>query len=316
MSRAFYPRRLCQLDGRNCESSAHLASLLSILGEGRRLKPFFGVKQENNLRDMLVPYRQPCWKGEAPTLVSILLFSLWLLSSLLVTLLRRHSASCRKGEKFASNVNSIMARVIRRSFLEEVSERLPVSTTTLVVIVVGAVSLYIFYRRKGPTQRPAASARRPLSAPRDAGETCDAMTRIKQKAFVGKKICIAWEVLHDGKGWKAQGKALEILQFYALSSEVYLMCRIRDADDKKRILNLVKGVYKIERHRVLFCTTEKGYEAFTRQIDPSLMVTSNVAQVAFLKRFIQTIVLVGSDGVVASNVACVPSVEAIAVDLK
>ncbi|CAJ1036477.1 hypothetical protein, conserved [Leishmania lindenbergi] len=209
-----------------------------------------------------------------------------------------------------------MVGVIRRSFLEEISERLPVSTTTLVAIVVSAVSLYIFYRRKDPAQRPPTSARRPLGAPRDAVEACDAVTRIKQKAFIGKKICIAWEVLHDDKGWKAHGKALDILRFYAFSSEVYLMCRIRDAADKKQILNLVKAVDGIERHRILFCTTEKGYEAFTRQIDPSLLVTNNAAQVMFLKRVIQTLVLVGGDGVVASNVACVPSVEAIAVDLE
>ncbi|KAG5464880.1 hypothetical protein LSCM4_00326 [Leishmania orientalis] len=209
-----------------------------------------------------------------------------------------------------------MARVIRRSFLEEVSERLPVSTTTLVAIVVGAVSLYIFYRRKGPVRRPSTSARRPLSSPRNAGEASDAMTRIKNKAFIGKKICIAWEVLHDDKGWKAQGKALDILRFYAFSSEVYLMCRICGADDKKKIIDLVKAVDGIERHRILFCTTEKGYEAFTRQIDPSLLVTNDAAQVVFLKRVIHTLVLVGGDGVVASNVACVPSVEAIAVDLE
>ncbi|KAG5490189.1 hypothetical protein JKF63_00308 [Porcisia hertigi] len=209
-----------------------------------------------------------------------------------------------------------MVRVIRRSFLEEVSERLPVSTTTLVAIVVGAVSLYIFYRRKGPVQRPPGDPRRSLSAPRDGGETCNALARIKQKAFIGKKVCIAWEVLHDGKSWKAQGKALDILRLYAFSSEVYLMCRIQGADDKKRILSLIKAVDGIERHRVLFCTTEKGYEAFTRQIDPSLLVTNDAAQVTFLKRIIETLVLVGGDCVVASNVACVPSVEAISIDLE
>ncbi|KAG5464144.1 hypothetical protein LSCM1_00324 [Leishmania martiniquensis] len=209
-----------------------------------------------------------------------------------------------------------MTRVIRRSFLEEVSERLPVSTTTLVALVVGAVSLYFFYRRKGPAQRPSTSARRPLSAPRDAGEASDAMTRIKNKAFIGRKICVVWEVLHDGKNWKAEGKALDVLRFYAFSSEVYLMCRICGDDDKKKILDLVKGVDGIERHRILFCTTEKGYEAFTRQIGPNLLVTNNAAQVAFLKRVIDTLVLVGGDGVVGNNVACVPSVEAIAVDLE
>lgn len=218
-----------------------------------------------------------------------------------------------------------MVRVVRRSFLEEVSERLPVSTTTLVAIVVGAVSLYIYYRRKGPTQRPSPSARRPLGAPRDVREprdlrsvraATDVLTRIKQKAFIGKKICIAWEVLYDGAEWAAQGKALAILQFYAFSSEVYLMCRIRSADDKKEILSLVKDVDGLLRHRILFCTTEKGYEAFTRQIDPSLLITHDAAQVNFLKRVIQNLVLVGSDGVAAPNVACVSSVEMLAVPLE
>lgn len=209
-----------------------------------------------------------------------------------------------------------MGRVVRRTLLDEVTERLPVSTTALVAIVVGAVTLYIFCRRKGSSARPPASTRRPLNAPKSEGESTDVLQRIKSKSFVGKKICFAWEVLYDGQGWKADGKALSILQFYAFSSEVYLMCRIERAEDKKHVLDAVKSIDGIERHRVLFCTTEKGYEAFTRQIDPSLLVTSDAAQVSFLKRVINTLVLVGGDGVVGSNVLCVPSVAALAVDLE
>lgn len=209
-----------------------------------------------------------------------------------------------------------MGRVIRRTLLDEVSERLPVSTTALVAIVVGAVTLYIFCRRKGTSTRPPAPVRRPINAPKGEGEHSDVMHRIKSKSFVGKKICFAWEVLYDGTAWKADGKALSILQFYAFSSEVYLMCRIERAEDKKRILDIVSAIDGIERHRVLFCTTEKGYEAFTRQIDPSLLVTNDAAQVSFLKRVINTLVLVGGDGVVANNVVCVPSVAALAVELE
>jgi hypothetical protein len=207
-----------------------------------------------------------------------------------------------------------MGRLIRRTFFDEISERLHVSTTALVAIVVGAVTLYIFYRRKGPQSRPSTDVRRPLSAPKKEGEQCDVLARIKQRSFVGKKICIAWEVLHDGKAWKADGKALSVLKFYAFSSEVYLMCRIANAEDKKRILDLVKGIDGIVRHRVLFCTTQKGYEAFTRQIDPSLLITYDAAQVTFLKRIIHTLVLIEGSGVEGSNVLCVPSIAALAVD--
>lgn len=209
-----------------------------------------------------------------------------------------------------------MGRVVRRSFFDEVTERLPVSTTALVAIVVGAVTLYIFCRRKTTPSRPPPVVRRPLSAPKREGEQSDVLTRIKQKSFVGKKICIAWEVLHDGETWKADGKALSVLQFYAFSSEVFLMCRISNPEDKRRILDLVKNVDGIERHRVLFCTTQKGYEAFTRQIDPSLLVTNDAAQVSFLKRIIHTLVLVEGTGAEGSNVLCVPSVAALAVDAE
>ncbi|KPA81280.1 hypothetical protein ABB37_03688 [Leptomonas pyrrhocoris] len=209
-----------------------------------------------------------------------------------------------------------MGRAIRRSLFDEVSERLHVSTTALVAIVVGAVTLYLFCRRKGAPSRPSTIVRRPLNAPKTEGEQSDVMTRIKQSGFVGKKVCIAWEVLHDGKAWKADGKALSVLQFYAFTSEVYLMCCIRNADDKKRIIGLVNGIDGIERHRVLFCTTQKGYEAFTRQIDPSLLITNDPAQVSFLKRIIQTLVLVEGSGAVGNNVLCVPSVAALAVDTE
>lgn len=207
-----------------------------------------------------------------------------------------------------------MGRVIRRSFFDEVSERLPVSTTALVAIVVGAVTLYIFCRRKGTPSRPPNTMRRPLSAPKNESEQSDVMKQIKDKSFVGKKICIAWEVLHDGKAWKAGGEALRMLKFYAFSSEVYLMCRIANAEDKNRIWSLVKGIDGIERHRVLFCTTQKGYEAFTRQIDPSLLITTDAEQVAFLKRVIHSLILVEGSGVVGNNVVCVPSVSALVVD--
>ncbi|KPI88557.1 hypothetical protein ABL78_2369 [Leptomonas seymouri] len=209
-----------------------------------------------------------------------------------------------------------MVRVVRRSLLDEVAERLPVSTTALVAIVVGAVTFYIFCRRKGIASRPSTTLRRPLNASKAEGGSSDLMTRIKQGSFMGKKVCIAWEVLHDGKAWKADGKALSVLQFYAFSSELYLMCHIEKAEDKKRILDLVKDIDGIERHRVLFCTTHKGYEAFTRQIDPSLLITHDAAQVSFLKRVIHSLVLVEGVSAVGGNVLCVPSVAALEVDAE
>lgn len=207
-----------------------------------------------------------------------------------------------------------MSRAHRKPVFETLLQQASGSLTALVALALGAMTLYFFYKKRAtprdslprPTQRPG-SLGSVESKKKD--DVCDVMTRIKKKMFIGQKICIAFETLCGENGWKADGVAKEVLCWYAFSSDVYVMCRIRNVEEKKRILSMLKDIEGLQRHKVLFCTTQKGYEAFTRQISPALLITHDTTQVEFLCRILPYIVLVGSHGVVRGNVACIDSVE-------
>ena len=67
----------------------------------------------------------------------------------------------------------------------------------------------------------------------------------------------------------------------------------------------------LKREQVLFCATAKGHEAFTRQIKPTILVTSRPEVATLLARHVPYIVLVGADAAASaslqSNVISVPS---------
>ncbi|EPY27958.1 hypothetical protein STCU_05379 [Strigomonas culicis] len=146
----------------------------------------------------------------------------------------------------------------------------------------------------------------PQAAVSKKSEPDSVLTRIKNQTFVGSKICIEWEALFESEGWKEKGK--EVLELYANTSDVYLMCHISQDEQKTKILNLVRGIQGLRRYKVLFSTTEKGYEAFTRQINPALLITRDLRLAELLSRVLPYIALVRSAPLSKDNVACFNSV--------
>lgn len=219
------------------------------------------------------------------------------------------------------------------ALLQQVSDNL----TSVVIIVIGAVAFFYVARRKPNTASrpppravppgtvPSATARgaqrRPgpttLAAAPTGGAAAVEMSvlqRIKKQLFVGSRICLVWEVFCKGSQWGDSGKAKDVLKWYALTSDLYIMCRINKEGEEKAILDVLRDIEGIQREKVLFCTTQKGYEAFTRQVNPALLITNDKAQAAFLSGVLPYIVLVGEDTLVKPNVACVPSTASLACD--
>jgi len=203
----------------------------------------------------------------------------------------------------------------RKPIVEVLLQHVSGSITTWIALAIGAVTIYCIYKRKyGTTSQPPGmltppprwTDATPPSHPSNTNDDSGVLARIYRQQFVGHKICIAWEALLE-KGQLTE-EAKGILRMFAFSSDVYLMCQISGDAEKMAILALVRDVEELLRHKILFCTTVKGYEAFARQLCPSLLITIYPSQASFLSGVLPYIVLVNSVNVIKGNVACVPTV--------
>ncbi|CCW66872.1 unnamed protein product [Phytomonas sp. Hart1] len=193
------------------------------------------------------------------------------------------------------------------------------SYTTLLALVIGAITILYVYKRKLGRPHPPRSIRGSDSAstrqqlPKKDVDL-DVLTKLRRKHFVGSKICCVWDVFFSDGQWLCDGKAKDILSWFASRLDVYLMCRISDQNEKKLILNQLKGIDGLQRHKILFCTTSKGYEAFTRQISPTILVTHDSFQAMFLSGILPYIILVGEYVSSKSNVYSISSIAQIEYD--
>ena len=95
-----------------------------------------------------------------------------------------------------------------------------------------------------------------------------------------------------------------------LKCEVFVYCQIAETD-KERVLSALRpfGQLGLVRDRVLFCTTVKAHEAFTRQLIPTLLVSTHLETVSAVARHIPYVLMVSeTKQFEASNVTCVPSI--------
>ncbi|ORC85215.1 uncharacterized protein TM35_000371880 [Trypanosoma theileri] len=165
-----------------------------------------------------------------------------------------------------------------------------ISTSKLWVIVtfaIGAVSFYILLKKRKRQQAP---PRRREDSYTTKINSSSVWNRIHQD-LKGNGVCISWEVLTDNGEWREDGKrALETL---ATHMDVYLMCQIKSEEEKKKILLMVADINGLVRHKILFCQTGKGYEAFCRQIKPGLVILHDEPLASFLSTVLPDVVLVG-----------------------
>ncbi|KAG8347275.1 hypothetical protein TRVL_01905 [Trypanosoma vivax] len=182
----------------------------------------------------------------------------------------------------------------RKPFLESVWQMPSPDVLTVITAVIGAVSIYLFLLKDRRSGR------------RREGTTTDSklsfLNRMRDGQFKGRKMCISWEVLVSGGEWR--NGAREALVACASDMVVHLMCHIKNDDEKGNILSMIKDIKGLERHRILFCSTAKGYDAFCRQIKPFIAVTHDEGQASFLGDILASVVLVGST-VSSPSVTCV-----------
>nr|CCC93871.1 unnamed protein product [Trypanosoma congolense IL3000] len=191
---------------------------------------------------------------------------------------------------------------MRRSPLfEAILNRVPdVGILAVITALVGAVSLYVFVAKN---RRPGSSRSRGNTASKD--DRLDFLSKVRRGCFDGCVVCMSWEVLTEGGQWRAAAR--EALITLSTSMTVYLMCRVASEEEKRSILAMLKGIPRLVRHNILFCETAKGYEAFSRQIKPAILVTHDSAQASFLGSVLPNVVLVGSalPGSTVTNIGCV-----------
>ncbi|CCW60160.1 unnamed protein product [Phytomonas sp. EM1] len=207
----------------------------------------------------------------------------------------------------------------RRPLSDVLLQQTSNSFTTLLAFVIGAVTILYVYKKKIGKQRPphpirgldtGSSQQQPSMKDVDV----DVLTKLRKKQFKGSKMCCAWDVFFSNGEWLCDGKAKDILSWYASTLDVYLMCRISSQNDKIQILKELKGIDGLQRHKILFCTTPKGYEAFTRQISPTILVTHDSSQAMFLSGILPYIILVGEGKTSKSNVSFISSISQIECD--
>ncbi|KEG12812.1 hypothetical protein DQ04_01411140 [Trypanosoma grayi] len=156
----------------------------------------------------------------------------------------------------------------------------------IMTAVIGGFSIYMLFKKK---DTPPDERRKQILSNTKTGDPLF-ITRLNQHQFKDSKVCLTWEVLNEGAGFEYCGK--KFLDQCAFNMDVYLMCRIESQEEKNEIIRMLRSM-KISRHKVLFCETAKGYDAFCRQIKPALLVTHDKAQAVRLKSFIAHVVYVG-----------------------
>jgi hypothetical protein len=190
------------------------------------------------------------------------------------------------------------------------------SSIVWVAVVIGAVSLWVYFSKSKRNRRPhqgqgEANVDGAALASNEANSKDDVITRLRSVMVVGWKVCVCIEALEGNPGEASlSNKAKSILQELCSRHDVFVLVQECGCREEAAVLQELKSVVGLRREKVLFCTTDKGYEAFTRQLSPAVLITTRVPLAAFLSRFLPYIILVGSNAAPTNpNVTSVPSLE-------
>ncbi len=109
------------------------------------------------------------------------------------------------------------------------------------------------------------------------------------------KLAVTWDVLRG----LPDDERRKFLAQLATSTNLHILANSTDGAD---VLIALRGISTLERHRIMFCSTEKGYEAFCRQLTPTVLVSGKSELCNLLVRFVPWVVHVGTPTGLGRNV--------------
>ncbi|CUG91649.1 GPI-anchored surface protein, putative [Bodo saltans] len=161
-----------------------------------------------------------------------------------------------------------------------------------IAVIIGAVSLFWYFKRKQPPRReqqqvPGAAAIVPVSG-----------KSLKETIADGKnknwKIAVTWEAV---RSLSDEERRLALTRL-ASSTNLHILAGTADSSS---VLAALQGIPSLERHSIMFCSTEKGYEAFCRQLTPTVLVSGKTELCNLLLRFVPWVVHVGAPTGIGRN---------------
>lgn len=202
------------------------------------------------------------------------------------------------------------------------------SSTAWIAVVVASLSLfYYFSKTRGGRRRGngaggvgggggSATAASGTSASAAAARGDESLRQVLSSGrYSGWSVAIASECFVADDNTLLPG-AEAALRTLLEKTELYVFCRVESADAARlkrvALLSLLRSLGgAFVDSRLLMCTTEKGYEAFARQLRPSLTILNDAKLATFLAQFLPYLVVVSAGGgkLAKSNVEVVSALK-------
>ena len=118
---------------------------------------------------------------------------------------------------------------------------------------------------------------------------------ILSKSYKGCKVCVDASALINTDLQLSQSGGTFLRELLEMKCEVFLYCQVPEAS-QATILDQLRpyAPLGLVRDRVLFCTTVKAHEAFTRQLEPTLLVSTRYETVSTVARHIPFVLYISA----------------------
>eukprot|EP00658_Telonema_sp_P-2_P007356 TRINITY_DN12741_c0_g1_i5.p1 TRINITY_DN12741_c0_g1~~TRINITY_DN12741_c0_g1_i5.p1 ORF type:complete len:207 (+),score=26.31 TRINITY_DN12741_c0_g1_i5:124-744(+) len=119
---------------------------------------------------------------------------------------------------------------------------------------------------------------------------------ILSKSYGGCKICVDAAAILGADDLKiSQSGGTFLRELLEMKCEVFFYCQVHEAS-QAAVLDQLRPYASLGlvRDRVLFCTTVKAHEAFTRQLVPTLLVSTRYETVSTVARHIPFVLFIST----------------------
>lgn len=140
-------------------------------------------------------------------------------------------------------------------------------------VIIGAISLFVFLKRRKPRQM-------------DNTPSGAAAAQMTAKQSI---VAIVASSLRDPNG-DIQEVVRSSLEKLCQKCNVFIYEKVAPNSKRKPDFPLILG---LAPERILYCTSDKAFEAFTRQLKPSTLVVTDEELSKRLEKFVPTIVVIG-----------------------